>query len=379
MRKYPIRVCQVIETLDIGGAENIVADLVNSLDDRFRVTVCCVKHSGPVAGKIARQGTEVMELGKGEGNDYGLPFVLAGFFRKYRIDVVHSHDWGVYCESVVGAKLAGVNAVVHSAHGDFPPHPCDRVGNWKYGIRRATERALSPWADAIVSVSQDIKEQIAGRTGIRAEKIRVIHNGIRPRVPSHERVRRIRGELGITGSDFVTVSVGRLASVKNFPFLLRAVAMLLPELPELKSLIVGDGPERAVLAGMIESMGLHDHVIMLGERNDVPECLALGNLFVLPSRHEGISLALLEAMAARLPVVATAVGGTREVITAGVNGVLIGTERPEELADAIRRLRGNPEEIKRFADAGYERVVGDFHLGGMTRKYESLYEELLPS
>jgi len=189
----------------------------------------------------------------------------------------------------------------------------------------------------------------------------------------------MRGELGLSVSDFVIVFVGRLSQVKNLPLLFRAIAKLLPEMPDLKVLLVGDGPERNRLCDMLETIGIQECVRMLGERRDVAECLALANLFVLPSWHEGISLALLEAMAARLPVVATAVGGTPEVVISDETGVLVNPECADMLADAIRCLRVNPEKMRRLAEAGCERVHREFHIDGMARKYESIYREFLPT
>ena len=170
--------------------------------------------------------------------------------------------------------------------------------------------------------------------------------------------------------------MARLSATKDFPTLLRAVALVLPQVPDFRLRIVGDGPERSKLETLIDDLNLRPHVELLGERHDVPALLADSGFFVSSSLSEGISLTLLEAMAVGLPIVTTAVGGNPEVVLDGHTGRLAPAGNPAALAGAIVDLCGERDLWSAMGVLGRQRVEQNFEIRQMIRNYEELYEEL---
>lgn len=366
-------VWHVIETLDIGGAERMVADLARAQARCRPVTICCLKHKGPVALSLAGDPVRIVELGKGEGNEFRLPFRLATLLRNEGVGIVHSHDWGAYCETAVAAAWAGCGAFFHTAHGDFHSSGGGWSGRVKWRVRRTAERALSRRLNAVIAVSEELKARVHDETGIPEHKIRVIRNGVRFRHPDKDRAGRLRESFGFTAGTFVVVTVARLAPVKGLGILLDAIRNVLVEYANVRLLIVGDGPERDVLREKAVRLGIDEAVVFPGERDDVPECLGISDLYVNCSLHEGISLAILESFASRLPVIATAVGGNREMIESGRTGILVPPEDPDRLANEILRLINDETGRKRLGAAGYAKAEKEFSFDGMVEAYDYLY------
>ena len=372
-KKQEIRVLHVIETLDIGGAETVVANIVNHMSPGFHAGICCLMHSGPVSAHI-HPGVEIIEMGKAvEGNDYGLPLRLAKILRSRSIDVVQSHDWGTLLETTAAATLAGVTAV-HMAHGPSIHYPAtDRWAPLKKNIRRKVERFASLKLDCAIAVSEAVRRELIDDVGIPARKVVLIHNGIDlTPVPLGDLTAR-RETLRLSSEEIVLVAVGRLAEIKNYNMLLEAFARAVKELPVLRLVMVGDGPERAKLEATAMHLGLSDRVHFLGARDDVREWLALSHVFVLPSLYEGISIALLEAMAAGLPAVATQVGGNPEVVTDQQNGILVESGDVEGFARALVVLARDEALRERMGRAARKRIEMKFDLNRSVRQYEEIY------
>ncbi|MBI4396964.1 MAG: glycosyltransferase, partial [Elusimicrobia bacterium] len=302
-----IRVLHVVETLDVGGAENVVVNIVNRLSDRFQPMICCLKKSGPVADRIRRAGVRVLEMGKEEGNDVRVPFRLAKILETHGIHVLHSHDWGTFCESALAGLIARTPAVVHMVHGLSDLYPAkDQARTVKKLIRRKVEKVLSIGVDRVIAVSDLIRDAVLRDMGVSPEKVLVIRNGVEffPEEAGRSGLEERKREIGFQPGDWVLCSVGRLAAVKNYPSLIRGFAAVSARTGgRAKLVVLGDGPEREGLTKLIHEQNLAGRVFLLGERPDVRDWLALSRVFVLPSLYEGIPLAILEAMRAGLPVV----------------------------------------------------------------------------
>ena len=191
---------------------------------------------------------------------------------------------------------------------------------------------------------------------------------------------------GIDLSDFaytgpvaapIAISVARLSAEKDFPTLLRAVAIAIQQVPDLQLKLVGDGAERTMLEGLTRELGITSCVEFLGERTDVPKLLTQAGFFVSSSLTEGISLTLLEAMAVGLPVVATSVGGNSEIVADGLTGQLVPPADPAALATAIVTMCRNAADWPTLGQAGRARVAQHFEVHRMVSDYEQLYRELL--
>jgi glycosyltransferase involved in cell wall biosynthesis len=246
-------------------------------------------------------------------------------------------------------------------------------------VRRRVEQVLSWRLDRVIAVSDRVKEEMVRDIGIRPGKISVIKNGIAilP-VPLEGGSAERRGEIGLAEGDFLICAVGRLAPIKNY-------GMLLDALPEVwaraerpvKLIFIGDGPERARLEELARARGGEGKVFFLGERSDVREWLALGNVFVLSSFYEGVSIALLEAMSMGLPAVATRVGGTPDVVRHEETGLLVDVGRPAEMAEAILTLEGDEEKRLRMGAAARKLVEAEYDLKKVVKRYEDIYLEKL--
>jgi glycosyltransferase involved in cell wall biosynthesis len=372
-RENEICILHVIETLDVGGAEAVVANMVNHASPGFRTDICCLMRSGPIAARI-RPGVEIIEMGKAmEGNDYRLPFRLARVLRSRNIDIVQSHDWGTLLEAVAAATLAGTKAI-HMAHGPLNQYsPADSRASLKRRIRQKAERLASLKLSRVIAVSDIVRRGLVEDVGIPAGMISLIHNGIDLSVAPPGDLEAKRKELGLLPDDVVLVSVGRLAEIKNYSLLLEALARAAREVPALKLVMVGDGPERSRLEAAATRLELSGRVHFLGARGDVRDWLALGHIFVLPSLYEGVSLALLEAMAAGLPAVVTRVGGNPEVVMDGECGFLIESGDTEGFARALVTLAREGDLRVRMGRAARARIEAEFDLKKAVKQYEEIY------
>jgi sugar transferase (PEP-CTERM/EpsH1 system associated) len=235
-------------------------------------------------------------------------------------------------------------------------------------------RLLSPFVTEFVTVSRDLARWLVEDVRVPARKVSTIYNGVdTQRYASGDRA-DARQALGIPVDWTVAGTVGRLDPVKDQACLIRAFARAAGEAKRVL-VIAGDGPCREELAALVKELAIGDRVRLLGERNDVPLILRALDVFVLSSIGEGISNAILEAMAAGLPVIATRVGGNVELVRDALTGRLIEPRRPEALAEALSAYFDDPVLARAHGAAGRERVATDFGLDRMLTEYMSLYRK----
>jgi glycosyltransferase involved in cell wall biosynthesis len=360
----PLRIVQVIWALGLGGAEQVVIRLAAGLDrSRFEPLICCLDEPGAFAAQAERQGVEVVALGKRGPGDVRVLGRLRGLLRRRRIDVVHTHLWGADFWGRLGARLAGTAAIVSTAHN---------VDLWKRWYHIALDRGLARWTSDLVAVSGQVRDFYESQ-GVGNGRWNVIHNGVaeaagRPRGRSP-----VFRELGIRDEDPVVALIGRLVAAKAPEIFLEAVAKTTDRIPTLRAMVVGDGPLRSEMEQRAQRLGLQQRVAFTGVRHDVPELLAGVDVLAFSSRVEGLSIAMLEAMSAEVPVVATRVGGTPELIESGESGILVPPEDPQALADGLVAILGSPERARSIACAGRARVRERFSERRMVQAYEELY------
>jgi glycosyltransferase involved in cell wall biosynthesis len=230
----------------------------------------------------------------------------------------------------------------------------------------------------VVAVSGGTNEYLQREERVPAEKIRVVPNAISwPEISSDERVRSMLGELGAAGRSPVLGTVARLTEQKGQRYLLQSLAELRSRYPRLYCIFAGEGDAREELEALAARLGLEDHVSFCGNRRDVAVMLQGLDLFVLPSLFEGLPLALLEAMAAGVPVVATSVAGSREVVEDRVSGRLVPPADASALTEAIDGLLGDPDLARTMAINGRETVADRYTIGPVAEAYEGIYEEVL--
>jgi glycosyltransferase involved in cell wall biosynthesis len=289
---------------------------------------------------------------------------LARVAARHRAALLHCHQYSPFVYGRLARALVPGLQLVFTEHGRLSDAPASAK-------RRLANRFLSRGDMVMCAVSADLRNFMADE-GLPTERIRVVHNGIEigPAV-NEQATAEVRRSLNVAPETFLVGTVARLDPVKDLGTLLEAAT--LARRP-LEVAIVGDGPERADLERRASDLGIAGRVRFLGHRGDVRRILSALDVFVNCSTSEGVSLTILEAMASAVPVIATAVGGTPEVVVDGVSGVLVPARTPDRLAEAIDRLAASPAERRSLAAAGRARVEQFFSLDRMIADYRAIYE-----
>lgn len=368
----PIRVMHVVQSLEVGGLENGVVNLLNQLsDERFNHVVCCLTHAGRLAERIQSKDVEIVEMGL-PTDRFRFPVMkLRRLLRQWAPDIVHTRGWGTI-DAIVAARVAGVSRVIHGEHGREAADP--QGLNPKRNLIR---RALSPMVDRFVCVSEDLRRWLISTVGISERKVLAIHNGVdigRFQAQARDDVRR---RLGLGETEFIIGTVGRLDPVKDHVSLLAAFAPIAKRSPNARLLVVGGGPMRQKIESQVISLGLSGQIFLLGDRHDVATILNAFDVFALTSIAEGISNTILEAMASRLPVVATRVGGNPELVQDGTTGRLVEARDVAALTTAFAGYFEDREMCVRHGAAARIRAEKHFSLERMATDYAELYSDVL--
>ena len=364
----PLRVLQVVGNAVIGGAENHVLTLARTFDrDRYRVAVVCPR-PGPLVDALREQRIPVhlIEMVKPAADDEYEPLLpalwaLYALFRRWRPDVVHSHLYPAHLHATLAGQLAGVPALISTAH-TLIVRPGDP---WLLGLTRGR----------VIAVSQAAKALLVG-AGVPPGRVRVIYNGIEPRYfeDQTEAARRIRQELGIAADAPVVGMIARLSPEKGHDVFLQVAREVAARRPDARFLVVGAGPLSAELQQLSAALGLAEQVIFTGARRDVTALNHVIDVFLLPSREEALPLAVLEAMAAERPVVATAVGGVPEVVVDGETGFLCQPGERAPLARAVLALLERPELRAALGRRGRRRAASRFGVERMVQETARYYQ-----
>jgi len=370
-RSTPRRIALAIESSGPGGAENMVLRLARALRDAGDEPRVVTLRPGWMTDRAEADGLPVWIVPQREGLDPLWVPRFAARLRRERIDVLHSHEFAMNVFGGAAAWLARVPSVA-TVHGHA----------WVTGAPRRTRayRVLRRLGMPLVAVSHDLAGFLAAGLGIPRSAIEVIHNGIpvppRPeREGADERRRAARAELGLPADGPLLVAVGNLYPVKDHATLVRAAA----ELAGARVAIAGRGEEEEPLRKLANEVGLGARLHLLGLRDDVDRVLAAGDVFVQPSRSEGLPLAVLEAMAAGCPVVASGVGGMPEAIVDGETGHLVPPSDPPALARALGRVLESADGGFGLGLAGWERVRAEFSVERMTERYRARYADPRPA
>jgi glycosyltransferase involved in cell wall biosynthesis len=360
----PATILHLSSTSGPGGAEMIVKRLAGALDpERFRSVVCLFRTGWlSEACEQASLPTHVIDINGAFDVRWARKFFH--LLQAERVALIHAHEFTANTYGTLLGRLAGI-PVVATVHGK----------NYysEQGKRRTAYRFVSR-AARMVSVSEDLKQFVVERVSIPPSRIKVIYNGVEiPPLFDGQRVLSSKKELNLMKWDHVIGSVGSLYPVKGQIHLIRALPAILRVHLRTGLVLVGRGDLAEELKAETVRLGVEEHVQFLGFRSDIPVLLNLMDVFVLPSLSEGLSMALLEAMAAECPVVATRVGGNVELVEEGVTGYLVPSENSQLLAERVIDLLRNKEEARRFGHRGRERVREKFSLAGMVDAYQECY------
>lgn len=367
-RRGPLGVIFAITSMPVGGAETLLVELVRRMDrQRFRPEVCCLKQPGPL-GEVLRAELPLWSHMLAHKYDLRVLPRLVRLLRRRRTDAVITVGTGgdkMFWGRLAG-WLAGVPVICSALHSTGFP---DRV-EW-------LNRLLAPITDAFIAVARPHARYLAEHEGCPAHKVRVIANGVdaerfRPLPPSPA----LRDALGLPADGPVAAIVAALRPEKNHPLFLQAAAAVLAQIPQARFLVVGDGPQRDLLVDIARGLGIAQSVRFLGTRSDIPEILALCDVFVLSSHMEANPVSILEAAACAKPVVATRVGSVPETVHDGKTGYLVPPDDAQALASRMVELFQSPAKARAMGQAGRQSVVMHWSIQRMVQGYQDLIEEI---
>lgn len=359
------------DSREFGGTEQSLLHLLARLDQRrWRLVLYHQVADGitPLLTGARKLGVELRPVPPMLGRQ-GLAHVpgLARALRAERPMILHAHlTYPLSCKfGLVAAALARVPAVVATAqlYLELPRTRSIAAQHW----------IVDAAVDRYIAVSHEVAERLRQRFGVPPGKIRVVQNGI-ALAPFGTDAGAPVGPARVPGARRpVVLTAARLDTQKGHNYLLAAAALV----PEAEFVLAGDGQERSALEAQARRLGIGERVHFLGYRSDIPALLAEADLFVLPSLYEGLPLSVLEAMAAGLPVIATAIGGTEEAIVHGETGLLVPPGDPAALARAIRLALSDADLARRIAAAGKERAHREFSADLMAERVTRVYDDLL--
>jgi L-malate glycosyltransferase len=357
-----LRVMHVVLNLDPGGTERLVIEISKTLLPNALPMVCCLDGAGAWASELTDLGVPVLSLDRRAGFRPALGLAIGRLVDEHRIDVLHCHHYSPFVYGQIAAHRGRHVKVVFTEHG----RASEAGPSLK---RRLINPLLGRLAASIYAVSGDLRRHMIAE-GFPENRVGVIHNGIDPgHRPAPIERSAARLALGLPQDAYVVGTAGRLDPVKDLATLIKAAGITARSERRLKLVIIGAGDERRSLEERIDAMGLRPVVTLVGYRKDVRQLMAAFDVYVNTSTHEGVSLTILEAMAAGLPVVATDVGGTPEVVIDQKTGLLVPVRGVTQLATALESLANAAGWRRTAGAAGRARVERHFSMAAMTQAY----------
>ena len=365
-----MEIVHVVENLDRGGLERTVVDLIASQRDAgHECRVICLFKLGLLARELLASGVRVDACGKRPGLDLRALRRARALIRQSPDAVIHTHNAMAHYYAVLASLGLPVKCRINTRHG--------MGGRTRSGRQEWLYRQSLRGTDYAVAVCEAARQRFAADGMHPRRALLAVPNGIRLERfrPADDVARQsLVAELGLPTGSRIIGTVGRLQPVKDHALLLRAFAKVRVQVPEAALVIVGDGPLRAALEAQAEQAGLSDAVRFMGDRHDVPRLLTGMEVFALTSTSEGYSVALLEACASSLPIVATDVGGNREIVRHGINGRLVPSGDTAAIATALIALLRGGEQAAAMGRAGYAWAQAEASFRTMAERYHGLYD-----
>ena len=371
-----INVCHLISGDLWAGAEVQMFTVVTALNKAPELNVSAiVLNEGKLVSKLRDVGIEVTVI---DESQYGFLQILRQA-KKYlggkNIDILHTHR---YKENVIGALLkkgGSVRYIVQTVHGINEPL------KWFKALKAKLYSSVNlyytrKYFDKILAVSDDIRNTLGKK--VDSDKLDTIHNAINPaNIRITDTTEKIKHDLGINSIEHIIGSAGRMVPVKGYSVFLDMAKIILAKIPGTMFLLVGDGPLMEELKIKARRMGIGDQVLFLGFRNDIIDIINCLDIFVISSYHEGIPMALLEAMALKKAVVATAVGGINEIIENDISGLLVAPGGARSLADSCIKVLNDIGVKERLGAEAVKRINNEFVYDIQRDRIIDVYNELM--
>jgi glycosyltransferase involved in cell wall biosynthesis len=372
----PIRILELRSVRGTGGGpeKTILLGAARADPARFAVTVCYLRDARDevfnIDGKAADLPIDYVELGERHSFDPSIWRALRALVRRRDIDIVHAHEYKTDFLALMLSRFERASALA-TVHG-WTGHSARE--HWLY---YPLDKRLLARFPRLIAVSSDIRRELV-RCGTQPDRVATVLNGIDHRAFRRDRAREadIRAQLGLGHDALVIGAVGRLEPQKRFDLLIEAVARSRIKWPGVKLLLVGDGSLKAALTDQIARAGLESTCLLLGQRADVLNLHHAFDVFVQSSDYEGTSNAVLEAMALETPIVATAAGGTSDIVRADIDGLIVPSGHATVLADAIDRVFSDRSGASARAASARRRVETDLSFDARMAAVEAIYVDL---
>lgn len=358
--KQQTTVVNIIDSLEYGGAQRLLVVLSKYIPrDHYKIVVIALQNKVQLAKQLSEQGVKTVLL-KRRRPSILKPHRLFSYCYKNlkdivnvclheKADIIHCHLSDSEFLGIIASMLLRIRKVFITIHVSklFPPHYKSDPRLW---LRKITMKFFYRQVKGIITVSEQVKNEVISILRVPQSKVFTILNCIDTSlfVSTYDK-KEIKRNLNITGNQKIILNVGRLTEAKGQTFLIDAIFKIKQNYPEIKLLIAGEGELREVLVQKSKALKLEDHVVFLGNRDDIPELLSITDIFVFPSIHEGLPLALLEAMAAGRPIIATNIPAHRDLLSHMENALLVPPADSEALAEAISKLLGSTQLSERLA------------------------------
>lgn len=380
-------IAHVLHRLYLAGAEVLAAALARQLKDQFEFIFLCLDETGPLGEELAAEGFHVVDLKRQPGVDLAVAKRIKKINREKNVQLLHAHQYTpFFYASFSRGFIRRRPRVMFTEHGRHYP-------DIRKTKRVFANKMLLRSSDRVTAVGKFVKQALVKNEGIADKRIEVIYNGIdtdKFTLDTDGSLRSsARASLGIDPQRLVVLQVARFHSVKDHETAIRAfhVAVQALKQPQSQSqtssqsqppllLLAGDGDHKEKMESLVETLGIADCVQFLGVRSDVPNLMAAAELFILSSLSEGVSVTLLEAMGAGIPIAATDVGGNTEVVGHGQSGLLSPRQDYESLGQNIATLLRDESMRKQMGAAGRERLLATFTEQAMHKRYAELYREI---
>jgi glycosyltransferase involved in cell wall biosynthesis len=367
-------VLQLRSSIGFFGAENVIVELAKGLQHTdYRPIIGVFKNGSPAAETLAavaqRHDIATVSFRDQRPFDHRAARAIRCFIKENQIDLVHSHGYkaNVYAQAVKHGTATRALATCHPW--------TETTYSLRSRVYTQIDKFLLPRFDRVVAISEEVKAQVL-RAKVPSHKVEVISNGIDlERFRASGEKQKIRAVLGLPAEGILVGTIGRLVQEKGQHLLIEAAARLAMNFSNVYYLIAGDGPLREDLQDRARQAGLESRFIFLGVSDQIPQLLNLMEMFVLPSLSEGLPMVILEAMAAKRPIIATNVGAIPHVLRHQESGLIV-EPNATDLAGAIAFLLNNPATAQRFGERAFDRVRDNYSSEKMTQAYVAVYDTL---
>jgi len=359
----------IIYSLEIGGSEQLVFDIVKNLPlNKYEPYICTLTKIGVLGEDLERRGFKVYCLNRRGKFDLLAFFKLIKLIKNLKINIIHTHRFTANLWGRVAGLIVGTKVIISTEHG---------IDSYKGKVRIFLDRLLAKYTSTLIAVSNDIKDFLTTKHKIPNAKIKVIENGV-----DIERILRIDSDKLLQNDrisklfkdNLIKIGIiGRLEPVKGHKYFLEAAKKWIFHNHNARFFIIGNGSLYHEINDFIKDRGLVNDIILTGARSDIPAILRKLDILVISSISEGLPITLLEAMAAKKAIIATKVGAIPDVLTNGLNGILVEPENAEQIYNAINKLLNHPHLIHTLGENAYRRIRERFDILNTIKQYEEVY------